>query len=126
MMKNLLLILCFLPMFAFAQEEDNSKYMVGAVPEVSRMFAPERSTPRIFQNQNIFDAMKWANTVLKQIRETGAWLLIPTRKRDKSLVMAMNISFLQIKRSLWTGQTKLPDEFYNSGTIRIYNLSSTG
>ena len=34
-MKNLLLILCFFPMLVLAQEEDQSKYMVGAVPEVN-------------------------------------------------------------------------------------------
>ncbi|MFR7812329.1 MAG: hypothetical protein ACLU4N_25565 [Butyricimonas faecihominis] len=53
MMKNLLLILCFFPMLALAQEEDQSKYMVGAVPEVNGkvVFSQEINAPNLSKDQ---------------------------------------------------------------------------
>ena len=64
-MKNLLLILCFFPMLVLAQEEDQSKYMVGAVPEVNGkvVFSQEINAPNLSKDQ-IFDAiLAWANKI---------------------------------------------------------------
>ena len=105
-MKNLLLILCFFPMLALAQEEDQSKYMVGAVPEVNGkvVFSQEINAPNLSKDQ-IFDAiLAWANTVSRQIKETGEWLPIRTRKRDKLLAMETNTLFSLIRLFLWIGQ----------------------
>ncbi len=97
----------FFPMLVLAQEEDQSKYMVGAVPEVNGkvVFSQEINAPNLSKDQ-IFDAiLAWANTRFKtDKREIGEWLPIRTRKRDKLLAMETNTLFLLIRLFLWTGQ----------------------
>lgn len=86
MMKNLLLIFCFLPMLVIAQEEDQSKYMVGAVPEVNGkvVFSKEISTPNLSKNQ-IFDAiLAWANTRFKT--DKGNWGMVAYSNKEEGQI----------------------------------------
>ena len=94
MMKNLLLILCFLPMFAFAQEEDNSKYMVGAVPEVNGkvVFSREINAPNLSKDQ-IFDAiLKWANTRFKT--DKGNWGMVAYSNKEEGQIACYGNEYL--------------------------------
>ena len=93
-MKNLLLILCFLPMFAFAQEEDNSKYMVGAVPEVNGkvVFSREINAPNLSKDQ-IFDAiLKWANTRFKT--DKGNWGMVAYSNKEEGQIACYGNEYL--------------------------------
>ena len=95
MMKNLLLILCFFPMLALAQEEDQSKYMVGAVPEVNGkvVFSQEINAPNLSKDQ-IFDAiLAWANTRFKTDKGNWGMVAYSNKKRDKLLAMETNTLF---------------------------------
>ena len=86
MMKNLLLILCFLPMWALAQEEDQSKYMVGAVPEVNGkvVFSQEINAPNLSKDQ-IFDAiLAWANTRFKT--DKGNWGMVAYSNKEEGQI----------------------------------------
>jgi len=94
MIKNLLLILCFLPMFAFAQEEDNSKYMVGAVPEVNGkvVFSREINAPNLSKDQ-IFDAiLKWANTRFKT--DKGNWGMVAYSNKEEGQIACYGNEYL--------------------------------
>ena len=94
MMKNLLLILCFLPMFAFAQEEDNSKYMVGAVPEVNGKVVVSReiNAPNLSKDQ-IFDAiLKWANTRFKT--DKGNWGMVAYSNKEEGQIACYGNEYL--------------------------------
>ena len=85
-MKNLLLILCFLPMWALAQEEDQSKYMVGAVPEVNGkvVFSQEINAPNLSKDQ-IFDAiLAWANTRFKT--DKGNWGMVAYSNKEEGQI----------------------------------------
>ena len=86
MMKNLLLILCFFPMLALAQEEDQSKYMVGAVPEVNGkvVFSQEINAPNLSKDQ-IFDAiLAWANTRFKT--DKGNWGMVAYSNKEEGQI----------------------------------------
>ena len=86
MMKNLLLILCFFPMLALAQEEDQSKYMVGAVPEVNGkvVFSQEINAPNLSKDQ-IFDAiLAWANTRFKT--DKGNWGIVAYSNKEEGQI----------------------------------------
>ena len=87
MMKNLLLILCFFPMLALAQEEDQSKYMVGAVPEVNGkvVFSQEINAPNLSKDQ-IFDAiLAWANTRFKT--DKGNWGMVAYSNKEEGQII---------------------------------------
>ena len=86
MMKNLLLILCFFPMLVLAQEEDQSKYMVGAVPEVNGkvVFSQEINAPNLSKDQ-IFDAiLAWANTRFKT--DKGNWGMVAYSNKEEGQI----------------------------------------
>ena len=85
-MKNLLLILCFFPMLVLAQEEDQSKYMVGAVPEVNGkvVFSQEINAPNLSKDQ-IFDAiLAWANTRFKT--DKGNWGMVAYSNKEEGQI----------------------------------------
>ena len=94
MMKRLLLIFCLLPAFAFAQEEDNSKYMVGAVPEVNGkvVFSREINAPNLSKDQ-IFDAiLKWANTRFKT--DKGNWGMVAYSNKEEGQIACYGNEYL--------------------------------
>lgn len=60
-------------MLVLAQEEDQSKYMVGAVPEVNgKLFFTEML--RIFLKSNFDAILAWANTRFKT--DKGNWGMV--------------------------------------------------
>ena len=94
MMKNLLLVFCFLPMFAWAQEEDQSKYMAGAVPEENGkvVFSQTINAPHLSKDQ-IFDAiLTWANTRFKT--DKGNWGMVAYSNKEEGQIACYGNEYL--------------------------------
>lgn len=93
MMKNLLFILCFIPMLSFAQE-DQSKYMVGAVPVVNGKvtFTKEIKAPNLSKEQ-IFDAvLAWADSRFKT--EKGSWGQVAYSNKEEGQIACYGSEYL--------------------------------
>ncbi len=93
-MKNLLLVFCFLPMFAWAQEEDQSKYMAGAVPEENGkvVFSQTINAPHLSKDQ-IFDAiLTWANTRFKT--DKGNWGMVAYSNKEEGQIACYGNEYL--------------------------------
>ncbi|WP_099292942.1 DUF4468 domain-containing protein [Butyricimonas sp. Marseille-P3923] len=94
MMKRLLLIFCLLPAFAFAQEEVDSKYMIGAVPVVDGkvMFKKEIKAPNLSKDQ-IFDAVSaWANSRFKT--DKGNWGQVAYSNKEEGQIACYGSEYL--------------------------------
>ena len=93
-MKNLLLVFCFLPMFAWAQEEDQSKYMAGAVPEENGkvVFSQTINAPHLSKD-HIFDAiLTWANTRFKT--DKGNWGMVAYSNKEEGQIACYGNEYL--------------------------------
>lgn len=95
MIKYLFLILTLSPLFAIAQEKNDSKYLAGAVPEVNGkvLFSKELNAPQFSQAQ-IYDAiLSWAQKRFFTNEEDN-WGLVLLADKEKGQIVCNGGEYL--------------------------------